>query len=174
MKILLALAILILPHFALAQDPNTSAEVSPKQGWGDFDVVEQDTSIPFWQEVLLWPVNRVLDFIDVFRLDVGAGATYGGVVRLSKYGQMGYRVADPGSLRIGNFGRAAPFIIEDSSEKGFGPNFKESEDREVLTGEVGVGADLYLVGAYGGVCLEEVFDFAAGLVFLDPMDDDIR
>lgn len=152
----------------------TSAEVSPKSPWGDFVLEDEESSMPWWGSVLLWLPNRVLDLVDVVRADVGAGMSFGGVVRLTKYGQVGYRSISPVSVRVGAFGRKAPLLIENSSEFGAGPAYVASEDRTVCDGEFGLGLDLFIVGAYGGICVEELLDFAAGLFFIDLSGDDYR
>jgi hypothetical protein len=79
----------------------------------------------------------------------------------------------PFSLRLGLFGRRFPAIIERSNEIGVGPAFLESPERDVCRGEIGLGADLFIAGAYGGVCGDELADFLAGIFFFDLMDDDL-
>jgi hypothetical protein len=147
---------------------------SPKPGWGDFEVVEEPAPRPWWAAALLWVPNRLLDAVDIFRVDAGVGPAYGGVVRVTKYAQFGYRSIRPFSLRAGDFGRTWPVKLESSNEFGAGPAFIQSKDRNICSGELGLGLDLLIVGAYGGVCVEEIVDFAAGLFFLDIMDDDIE
>jgi len=166
--LILSLAVIAAP--VIAQD---TAPASPKPGWGEFEVVEEKVERNIWYEIALWPINRILDFIDIFRVDVGVGGAAGAVVRITEYGQAGYRGISPGSVRVGGFGRDVPVKLETSSEFGIGPTFVQSKDREVCTGEVGVGADLFL-GAYVGICLEEVADFLAGIFFIDLMGDDLR
>lgn len=158
----------------LLADSDREVAASPKQPWGDFTLVEEKEGYPWWQDVLLWVPNRLADLIDVVKIDVGAGPAYGGVVRLTKYGQVGYRSMSPTSVRVGNFGRKAPVLVESSNEFGVGPSYVNSKDRKVCPGEFGVGADLLIVGAYGGICVEELVDFAAGLLFIDLMDDDFK
>ena len=159
---------------AVADDYPDEVAASPKQGWGDFTVVEEPAGYEWWQHALLWIPNRVLDLIDVFRVDVGVGPAVGGVVRVTKYGQAGYRNMAPGSLRVGDFGRNSPIIIESSNEFGIGPAFVASKDREICVGELGAGVDLFLIGGYAGFCPEELVDFVAGVFFLDVMDDDVK
>lgn len=149
-------------------------EASPKRGWGEFKVTEDEPSRPWWQQTLLWIPNRVADFIDVFRVDVGVGPSAGAVVRITEYGQFGYRQMMPGSLRIGDFGRDWPVIVERSNEFGAGPGYASSRDREVCPGEVGAGLDLFIAGAYGGICVDELADFVAGIFFADLKDDDFQ
>lgn len=151
---------------------NDSVEVSPKKPWSDFNKPKKESHSVLTQ-ILLWPVNRVLDLIDVFKFDVGVGPGIGAVVRVTKWGQLGYRQMLPASLRVGNFGRSVPVKIEPFEEIGIGPFFRESSVRTVCPGEIGAGVDLLLFGVYAGVCAEEVFDFGAGVLFFDPMDDDL-
>lgn len=122
--------------------------------------------------VLLYIPNRLLDLLDVFRADVGAGPTTGGVVRLSRFVQAGMRSVAPFSLRAGLRGRKVPLFLESSSEFGISPAWVASKDRDVGDFEVGAGLDLFVIGAYAGVDLGEAFDFVLGLVGVDVADDD--
>jgi len=127
----------------------------------------------FLHRLLMWIPNRILDVWDILRFDVGVGPAFGGVVRVSKYGQAAFRGVAPMSVRVGDFGREVPFMIETSNEIALGPDIVKSRDRKVCIGEIGAGADVLLAGAYGGVCLDEVVDFVAGFFFLDVSDDDL-
>lgn len=158
---------------AHSTQPQT-APASPKSGWGEFTVVEERKVDPWWVQALLWVPNRLIDFVDIFRVDLGIGLSRGAIVRVSKYAQAGYRTMSPASVRVGAMGRRVPVMIERTNEIGLGPNFLPSKDREVCPGEVGFGADLFVAGAYGGICLDEAADFLAGLFFLDLKDDDLR
>lgn len=171
---LLAPIDLIAQDYSRTDDRSDEVAVSPKPGWGDFQIIEEPAGYEWWQHALLWVPNRIMDFIDIFRIDVGVGPSFGGVVRLTKWGQVGYRVMAPGSLRVGDFGRTPPIIVESSNEFGIGPAYVRSKDRDVCGGEFGLGADLFLVGAYGGFCIEELLDFGTGLFFIDIMDDDVK
>jgi len=171
---LLGILFLLSASPALAQGSGTEAPASPRSPWGDFTVVEEESPRAWWEHALLWFPNRAMDFIDIFRVDVGVGPAYGGVLRLTEHGQMGYREMNPGSMRIGAFGRKAPYLIESSNEFGIGPGYVNSKDREVCKGEIGLGLDVVVVGAYAGICVEEVVDFVAGIFFLDLMGDDYR
>ncbi len=150
-----------------------AAPTSPKEPWGEFKPVQENEGTPWWSHVLLWIPNRVLDLIDVFRVDAGVGPAFGGVVRVTKYAQAGYRQMLPVSLRVGDFGRQMPIVVEASNEIGVSPLFIESKDRNTCPGEFGLGADLFVVGAYGGVCVDEAVDFLAGIFFIDLKDDDM-
>lgn len=151
-------------------DPDSSAAVSPKAGWQQFPPELEERE--WWMDALLWFPNRLLDFIDIFRVDVGVGSAYGASIKITEHGQAAYRKMVPFSVRVGAFGRQAPIMVETSDEIGIGSYMQKSLDRQVCPGEVGVGGDLLLVGAYGGICLDEFGDFLAGLFFFDLMDDD--
>jgi hypothetical protein len=176
---LIALATLFTCATSVAQDRYTDGNykelvpTSPKEGWEKLEPIQTGEGSPVWAQILLWVPNRVLDLIDIFRLDVGVGPSFGAVVRVTKYGQLGYRQMAPASLRIGDFGRQMPVLIESSNEFGVGPAYVDSADRKVCDGEIGLGADVLVAGAYGGVCVDEFADFVAGLFFIDLKDDDI-
>ena len=146
---------------------------SPKEAWGDLGAIQVTDGTPWWSEALLYIPNRILDLIDVFRVDVGVGASVGAVVRVTEYAQAGYRQMLPVSLRVGDFGRQFPALVETSNEMGVSPLFKQSADREVCKAEIGLGADALIVGAYGGICLDEVADFIGGLFLIDFKGDDL-
>ncbi len=169
--------LLLSTEIAVADRRSDEVGASPRKPWGDFALnneEEYQDSPPWWAQVLLWFPNRIMDLIDIFKVDVGVGPSFGAVVRVTKYGQVGYRSVSPLSVRVGLFGRSMPFMLEHSSEFGLGPGFVASHDRTVCKGELGAGADLFLVGAYGGVCVDEVIDFIAGIFFLDVSGDDIK
>ena len=121
---------------------------------------------------LLYLPNRVLDLIDIFRVDVGIGPTYGGVIRVSKYFQSGRRSVAPFSLRTGLRGRKFPVFLEQQSEFGFGQQYLNSVDRDITPAEVGVGLDMFIVGGYAGISFDEFVDFCVGIFGFDYKDDD--
>ncbi len=123
--------------------------------------------------VLLYIPNRILDLLDIIRFDIGVGPSLGAVVRVTPYGQAGARFMMPVSLRAGLRGRKLPVFIEHTNELGVGPLFLSSDDRKPSILEVGAGADLFLVGAYAGISIDSIADFALGIFGLDPSDDDL-
>ncbi len=127
-----------------------------------------------WRKVLLYLPNRFLDFLDIFRFDVGVGPAAGGVLRVTKYGQAGIRSLAPGSLRVGLRGRKVPVFLESSNEFGIGPAFVQSHDRTVGASEVGAGVDLFLVSAYLGVDFASFGDFLLGIGCIDLAEDDFK
>ena len=165
---LLILLISIFFSISLAAE---SPQVSPNPGWSEVQVQER-TRPTVLTQILLWVPNRIADIIDVFRLDVGVGPATGVVIRISDNFQAGYRVMSPLSFRVGNFGRDYPWLIETSNEIGITPAFRQSSQRKVCGSELGVGADLLIVGGYGGICIQEVADFIAGIFFIDLNQDD--
>ncbi|MGI6680671.1 MAG: hypothetical protein ACOX3T_04225 [Bdellovibrionota bacterium] len=156
------------------ENSENKVEVSPKRPWSDISEPKKKESPSIFKQVLLWPINRVLDLIDIFKFDIGVGPSVGAVVRITKYGQFGYREMIPASLRFGNFGRDVPVKLEIGEEIGAGPFFSESQSRNTCPGELGAGVDLLLFGVYAGVCTEEILDFGTGLFFIDLLGDDIK
>jgi len=150
--------------------PSGHIEASPKQGWNESAIASKGEE-EWWETALLYIPNRVVDLVDIFRADVGVGGSFGGVLRVTEKGQAGYRSLGVGSARVGLFGREVPIMIEKDDEKGIGPSFKQSRDRHVCQGEVGIGVDA-VAGAYAGICFDEVVDFLGGVFLLDPSNDD--
>lgn len=124
-------------------------------------------------DVLLWLPSRLLDFVDIFRVDLGAGPANGAVLRLSEHAQMGARFMSPGSLRLGLFGRDYPVRWETGDEYGFGPWYIRSRDRRTGDYELGASFDLLLVGASLGLRFDEFADFFVGIIGVDLLDDDL-
>ncbi|MCC6932077.1 MAG: hypothetical protein IT292_02335 [Deltaproteobacteria bacterium] len=122
--------------------------------------------------VLMYVPNRILDFFDIFRVDVGLGGSYGGVLRLSEPLQMGIRKFPIGSMRIGLHGRQWPVFFEDKGEYGFGPDFHNTPQRKVTPVEIGVGVDLIVPAAYVGISFDELADFVLGIFTYDMSGDD--
>jgi len=116
--------------------------------------------------------DRLLDVVDIVKVDVGFGPAWGVVARVTPYGQVGYRSFSPASLRVGLRGRRSPITIERVNEFGIGPGFFTSPEREVSILEVGAGADVFLVGAYAGVSIDGLLDFFLGFLGIDISEDD--
>lgn len=125
------------------------------------------------EKVLLYLPNRFLDLIDILKIDIGVGPSFGGVLRLTKYGQVGYRTFSPASIRVGLRGRELPVFMENESEFGIGPAFVQSSKRNVGESEVGAGLDLLIVGAYLGIDFIEIADFVTGIFTVDLKGDDL-
>lgn len=124
--------------------------------------------------IVMYLPNRIVDFIDIFRVDVGVGPTSGGVIRLTRFAQAGVRVVAPFSARVGLFGgHELPFLLESSSEFGVSPAWVPSKDRKVGDWEFAFGLDFLLIGAHFGVELSEAVDFLLGIVGIDFKDDDL-
>ena len=162
----------------LCNENNLYAErrstANDSDNFGEFTPAKTSSRNPWWVHTLLWIPNRVMDVLDIFKVDVGIGPAFGVVARFSENGQVGYRQMSPLSVRGGLAGRHSPFFVETGAEIGAGPAFRNSQGRTVCPGEIGAGADLLLVGGYGGICIDELIDFITGLVFLDPLKDDLK
>lgn len=127
----------------------------------------------FWTGALLYLPNRLLDVVDIFKADVGIGPSYGGVLRLTSYGQMGYRQFDSWSLRLGLRGRRSPLFLEKVSESGFIMNYRNSVERKPDEFELGAGVDAGIAGVYLGFAPEQLIDFVGGIFGFDPLEDDL-
>jgi hypothetical protein len=116
--------------------------------------------------------DRFLDLLDVAKIDVGLGRSQGGVLRVSRYVQMGARRMKPASLRFGLRGRDWPVFMERVDEVGFVNTFRSSPSREISPLELGAGLDLFIAGAYVGLSVDGLFDFLTGFVGIDVSGDD--
>ncbi|HMO16495.1 MAG TPA: hypothetical protein PKA63_01705 [Oligoflexia bacterium] len=122
---------------------------------------------------LLYIPNRLLDILDIFRVDVGVGPAVGAVARITPHGQVGARLMMPLSLRLGLRGRKSPVFIEHTSEMGVGPLYLDSPQREPTPLEIGIGADLLIFGAYFGISIDSIFDAITGFAGFDISEDDL-
>ena len=135
--------------------------------------VRNETEQFVFHKILLWAPNLVADFVDIFRADIGVGPAIGGVLRISRYGQIGAREISYASYRVGSRGsKEFPFFIERDDEHGIAENFIQSSDRFVTPYELGIGLDL-IIGGYLGVSFDEAIDFLAGIFFIDPKNDNL-
>ena len=136
---------------------------------------------PSWgQRILYYAPNRVMDFMDMFRARLRLGPGLAVNLRMTDYGAFYYGKYN--TVYVGLPGPRAPHRMRL-------PVGKESLNGIVLAGvdatddtphgpeygaaEADVGVQLLVVGAEAGVDAVEFIDFLAGLVFLDPRDDDV-
>jgi len=174
-KILIIFVSFTLNNLAFSiSTPPSKLTASPKMAWGDFYVDKKITETSWQRQTLLYLPNRFLDLVDALKFDLGAGFSFGGTAKVTKYGQIGFRSLNPFSFRVGNFGRDYPFLFETSNEFGLPLFYSESKDRTVCDTEIGLGLDLFLFGGYLGICTQEALDFFSGIFLLDINDDDLE
>ena len=130
-------------------------------------------------KVLLYIPNRVVDFVDIFRLRVRVGPGVAVGARATKYvqayfGSYGALYAGlPGARRrvmprspIGletNTGITVS-VLDATIDGGFGPEYSPTE--------IGAGVHLAVVGVDVGIDPWEIVDFVAGIFTLGVRDDD--
>jgi hypothetical protein len=122
----------------------------------------------------LWLPNRILDACDLVRagVDVGPGIGFDGCV--THYMRIAGMARTSGGIGYQTFRHSpAKFAHEEyvisgpkAAEAGLGANWYHQ------TWDVRLELHLLLVGAHAAVNLGEIGDFLAGIVTLDPMDDD--
>lgn len=128
------------------------------------------------KQVLHYPVNRILDFFDIFRLNVGVGPGIGINLRPTKFAQLGFE--NYMTARAG-LGKNSGFLV-----KRYGLAYTESEIMSMGAGllytgggqrgltEVGTTFHLLLVGGEAAIDLSELGDFFLGFATFDFKDDD--
>jgi len=127
-------------------------------------------------KILPYLANRMLDFLDIFRLNVAVGPGIGLNVRATKFAQIGAETYV--SARAG-LGKNSGLLV-----KRYGLLYTESEiltggvgmlytggDQRGLT-EVGITAHLGLIGAEAAIDFSEIADFFLGILTIDHKDDD--
>lgn len=120
--------------------------------------------------ILLWPVNRLLDLVDIGRANVTVGPGMGLTAHATKLVQLGAGAFT--GARIGWQQRHFPIRFQAKAEAGISAAYAETGEKRGWF-YMGLSFHLALVGAEVGIDLGEVADFATGLFFLDPMDDDL-
>lgn len=135
------------------------------------------TGIEVAKTVLLYPVNRILDVLDIFRLNVAAGPGFGLNLRATKFVQAGFE--NYVSVRAG-LGKGGGMVfpryglLYSESELmtlGAGPAYTGGGQRGFT--EVGGTVHVGIVGAEVAVDLMEFVDALAGFIMLDPQGDDL-
>lgn len=125
-----------------------------------------------WFDVLLYYVpNRVLDFIDIGRLSIGVGCGFGVNVRVTELAEIGY--GQYSTTRFGMKGRVLPVYEESINESGIA--FLGYVNGCLQRDPTEVGADLHLgiIGAEAAVSLAEAADFVTGFLLIDLQGDDL-
>jgi hypothetical protein len=154
------------PQDSTAPAPQVVDEAEPEHGAG---------------HALLWYIpNRISDVLDIvrLRLRVGLGfAISARVTELADVNMGGYSsifLGIPGPRRERSFNWPFGFeslagteisVFDGTTSAGDGPNYGIAE--------VGLGVHLLIVGLDLGVDVWEAVDFVTGLVFIDPVADDI-
>lgn len=126
--------------------------------------------------VLLYPVNRILDIFDIFRINVGFGPGYGINVRATKALQAG--VESYSTLRVG-LGKESGIwnprygiVYTESEPFTAGASVAYMGGRQRGTMEVGTTVHLGVIGAEGAIDLAEIADFFLGFAMIDFKEDD--
>ena len=136
---------------------------------------KEGQSIP--RMILLYPVNRVLDVLDIFRLNVGAGPGFGLNLRATKFVQVGMEnyfsvragLGKRGGLLVPRYGLF--YTESELLTMGIGPLYTGGWQRGMT--EVGGTIHLGIVGIDAAIDLSEILDFLGGFVFIDFRGDDL-
>ena len=125
---------------------------------------------------LLYPVNRILDIFDIFRINVGFGPGYGINVRATKVLQVG--IESYSTVRVG-FGKESGIwnprygiVYTESEPFTAGASMAYMGGRQRGAMEVGTTVHLGFVGAEAAIDLAEIADFFLGFVIIDFKKDD--
>lgn len=124
-----------------------------------------------WDIVLYYVPNRVLDFVDIFRLNIGIGCGWGFNVRATELAEIGYGCYE--TTRFGMKGRVLPVYEENINEGGVA--FLGYVNGCLQRDPTEIGADLHVavIGAQAAVSLAEAADFITGFILVDLQQDDL-
>ncbi len=123
-------------------------------------------------DVLLYYVpNRVLDFIDIGRFNIGIGCGFGFNVRATELAEIGFGQYE--TTRFGMKGRVLPVYEENIDEAGFAILGYVNGCLQRDPTEVGADLHIGIIGVQAAVSLAEVADFVTGFVLIDLQGDDL-
>lgn len=133
---------------------------------------------PILVQVLMWAPNRVLDALEMVRFGVGVGPGIGVDVRVTEFAQASAMTGS--GVGVGWQGRfSSPVLVDTWAFVAAGPVTLGSTGVDPLLAwrrtfwEIRAGAHVALVFANAVVDLAEIHDFLLGILFFDPMHDDI-
>lgn len=162
---LLAVALVALPGAARGDKVVIVEDDEPDV---DVTVVEEDETVG--HVVGMWPVNRLLDLLDIGRANLTLGPGLGVEVHATDVFHL--KMGGYSGARIGWRGRGLPFYAE--SGKSDAPEvMKKDYARPKTVWYIGLWGHLLLVGAEAGVDPLELVDFVTGVFFIDLLDDDL-
>jgi hypothetical protein len=126
--------------------------------------------------VLLYIPNRIFDLLDIVRARVRVGPGFGISLRATQWAQ--YTGGTYSSLFLGIPGPRRQRIINwpagvEKIEHAQGEPRPRDDAPRYGIGEIGLGLHVAIVGADVGVDPWEIVDFLAGLITMDPVEDDL-
>jgi len=126
------------------------------------------------QIALMYLPNRILDLLEIVRFGYGVGPGFGFDIRITKYGQLAAEVGlDAG---IGWEGRLhKPFRYGKSATAAIGPlrtSIGDGETWKKSDFEIYVEYHALLDVIHITIDFAEIYDFFAGLLTFDPLNDD--
>jgi len=127
---------------------------------------------PSWFDfILYYPLNRVNDVLDIFRLNIGFGYGFGINVRATELLEVG--VGQYESIRFGMKGRVLGTYEENICEGGVGFLGWVGGCLQRDPSEVGADIHLGIIGVQAAVSLVEVVDAVTSVFGLDIQGDDL-
>ncbi len=123
-------------------------------------------------KIVFYVPNVILDFVDIFKLNIGIGPGFGIHAQATEPLQAGCLFYDV--FRIGLTGKRFDFWRhEDSMELGLCYAYYQKGDIKRNNSEIGGIVQLLILGAEASINLEEIGDFVSGIFFYDAKEDDL-
>jgi len=122
--------------------------------------------------MVLYIPNRILDFFDIAKLNIGIGPGIGAHVQVTEPLQTGLLFYDV--VKIGLTGKRFQYYRREASVE-FGLSYAYLQEGEIKrnSSEVGGIVQVLILGAEVSINLEEVGDFISGIFFYDAKEDDL-
>lgn len=163
-----AAAAILMPSAVQAGGELPARPVAPPPAYAPAPPQKQ---YQWWHMVLFYPINRVLDLIDIGRVSVGVGPGFGFNVRATELAEIGYGCYE--TTRFGMKGRVLP-VYEENIDEG-GVAFLGFVSGCLQRDPTEIGADLHIgiIGAQVAGSLAEAADFVTGFILIDLQGDDL-
>lgn len=125
-----------------------------------------------FSKIVFYIPNVLLDFVDIFKLNVGVGPGFGIHAQATEPLQAGIIFYD--CVRIGLTGKRFDFWrYEDTQEIGICYAYHQKGDIKRNNSEIGGILHFLILGAEASINLEEIGDFISGIFFYDAKEDDL-
>lgn len=166
-------AMLVLSAFAVATTAAAGGKTSPAPRKAVACVTKcvDFSPVPWYKVIAMYPANRVLDAMDIFRVSLSAGPGVGVNARTTNL-IVATGAGNYCTTNVGMKGRVLPAFEDTVNECGLSVLGNTAGNLQNDPTEVGVTAHA-LLGANLAVSVAEVVDFAAGIIMLDPQADDL-
>lgn len=138
--------------------------------------VDPERTYDVVSRIVYWPMNRVLDLFDIFRINAGFGPGLGLNLRCTNVLQAGFESHNTLRLGIRRRGPSGwPLVPYYESHLGYWGflDYVKDGDADRRFWEIGFNIHVFVAGGEVAVDPAEILDFVTSCFFWDIMGDDI-